>query len=239
MIAQAVKMTPCQAHNYQGSEDKVLRPTCNLSKGRVFVQGDFANAATYRLFTTRGYEKATSIEDADIVVWTGGEDINPKLYNEQPAGASWWSDSRDSDDISAIERAKGKFLVGICRGAQLLNVIPNGGSLWQDVNNHGGGVHNIHDLITGETIQVNSIHHQQLRLTDKAELVASTNLSTEKYSYAGTWKASVDSSPDPDVEVAWYPHTRSLLFQGHPEFDQNGSTGNYFHRLLERFYHAA
>lgn len=207
-------------------------------KGLVFVQGRFANSQTGRLFEKNGYIVTKDIEEADIVCWTGGEDLNPKLYNEPVAGAGGWSDWRDSDDIRAVGLSKDKFKVGLCRGAQLLNVIPNGGKLWQDVDRHEYGHHDVVDTITGEIHKINSIHHQALRLTDKAELVAYARLSTVKYGYDTSWHVD-NGEEDPDVEVAYYPETRSLCIQSHPEFDQDGPTGAYFYRLLERYYSAA
>lgn len=216
----------------------VLSPLIKNHKGTVFVQGRFANSQTKQLFETYGYKPVDRLQDADIVCWTGGEDINPEIYKEKPAGAVHWDVKRDTQDLAAIYDAKDKFKVGICRGAQLLNCIPNGGTLWQDIDNHWDGSHAIYDNITQETVVVNSLHHQGIRLTDKAELVAFANLSNEKYCYATTWNRQVDD-PDPDVEVAYYPETRSLLIQSHPEFEREGATGKYFSRLMQRYYDAA
>jgi hypothetical protein len=189
------------------------------------------------MFFNRGYAIAGSIEESDIVVWTGGQDINPKLYGEEASGAHFWSDSRDRDDVDAIYRSEDKFKIGVCRGAQLLNCIPNGGKLWQDVDRHGSS-HTVEDVITGETIRVNSLHHQQLRLTDKAELVAYCNVSSYKESEKDSWHVGLGTK-DVDVEVAWYPDTKSLCFQAHPEFAIGESTEQYFFDLIDRYFLAA
>ena len=209
-----------------------------MKKGTVFVQGDFANAQTGKLFSTYGYEPVDSLLKADIVCWTGGSDINPAIYGERLAGCHGFSKKRDEEDLQAIKEAQGKFLVGICRGAQLLNCVPNGGTLWQDVNMHNGGNHSVRDLITGETGFVNSLHHQQMRPGPLAEVIAVSELSTAKYSDAGTWNKKSDPL-DVDVEAVYYSGTRSLCLQWHPEFSIEGFSGQYFNRLLDRYYLAA
>jgi len=208
------------------------------SKGLVYVQGRFANKQTRDLFQRNGYTPVDYLEAADIVCWTGGEDINPQLYGEKPAGSEWWSDVRDHEDIKAIKKAGKRFKVGICRGAQLLNVIPNGGTLWQDIDNHSGP-HIVKDIVTEKTWKVNSVHHQGIRLTDSAELIAFTQEATQKYSFRDTWEKGRDK-PDLDVEAAWYPDTKSLLVQWHPEaFYSNCESEAYFMNLMERYWCAA
>lgn len=205
-------------------------------KGAVFVQGDFANQQTKRIFYNHGYEITNDIDLADIVVWTGGADINPGLYGEKPSGAVGWSNSRDEADIKAIHKAKDQFKVGICRGAQLLNCIPNGGSLWQDVDEHVGD-HSILDLITKKPYVVNSLHHQQMRPTDKAEIIAVTKLARVKARQNHSWHVD-NNEDDPDIEALWYPETKSLCVQWHPEFGGADST-SYFFNLMDRYYNAA
>ncbi len=99
----------------------------------------------------------------------------------------------------------------------------------------------ITDTITGEQLRVNSLHHQMLRITPKAELVAYARESTFKEAEDLIWRRKNDEYDENsmDPEVVWYGDTRSLLIQSHPEFDRNGPTGNYFHRLMERYFLAA
>ena len=74
-------------YNFHAPTITSLSPLVITSKGKVFVQGRFANHQTRQLFQMYGYQPVDKIDDADIVCWTGGEDINPKIYNENPAGA--------------------------------------------------------------------------------------------------------------------------------------------------------
>src|SRR3990167_7491962 len=74
-------------------------------------------------------------DKVDLIVFTGGEDINPALYNEKPDGTSWWDDERDRDEINWFNYAKNNRvpMVGICRGLQFLNVM-SGGKLIQNLS---------------------------------------------------------------------------------------------------------
>lgn len=212
-----------------------------MSKGKVYVQGSAYNGPTSRVFHENGYQVTRDIKEADIVAWTGGEDIDPSLYGEKPLPGTYYNKSRDQDDLKAVLLAEGKFLVGICRGAQLLNCIPNHGALWQDVDRHAGRHHTVTDHITGLSYIVNSLHHQMMRITPDAELVASTTLSSVKECYSEVWHCdniSVIDDKDRDAEVVWYPKTRSLLAQFHPEFGHPETT-NYFFELMDRYWIAS
>lgn len=227
---------------------KVLNPVCLLEdstrhalqsqpKAGVFIQGACFYKQAFKMWESNGYEVVKDMALADIVCWLGGSDINPKLYGEKPHGSHGFWDSQDTDDLHALEEAQDRFKVGICRGAQLLNVIPNGGKLWQDTNNHGGQ-HRVTDALTKETYWTNSIHHQQLKLAPEGELIAYATESTFKRSEGIEWKKTENSAAEIDVEAAWYPKTKSLLIQWHPEVGGNDST-KYFFNLMDRYYHAA
>ena len=81
-------------------------------------------------------EAASAILDAvDGLVLTGGEDVNPSRYGQQPhPKLKNVSDARDSTEIALIREAKrrGTPILAICRGIQVLNVAL-GGTLIQDI----------------------------------------------------------------------------------------------------------
>lgn len=212
---------------------------------KVFIQGKSFNSITASVFRSQPqYEVVNNLADSDMVVWTGGEDIWPGLYGEEPMSGTYWS-KRDISDVDAIEQAvkTEKFMVGICRGAQLLNVIPNKGRLWQDVDGHNGGHHRAFDCVSGNWIIVNSVHHQMVRLTPEAEILCwaaesvHRRAQNESWSRPKDWKADngIVLEQDKDIEAAWYPKTRSFLFQGHPEFGHPPTT-KYFFGLLNKLY---
>lgn len=77
-----------------------------------------------------------AIAGCDGLVLQGGVDVAPSSYGEEPLRPEWKGDAiRDRHEIAAIEvaLALGKPILGVCRGAQVLNVA-RGGSLYQDIN---------------------------------------------------------------------------------------------------------
>lgn len=188
-----------------------------------------------KMFYDAGMKGAKNVEDADIICFTGGEDVDPALYGEEPIPETFFNSKRDAVEagIYADALAAKKPMIGICRGAQFLNVM-NGGKLWQDVNNHA--CHNGHivvDMVTGEIRHnMTSTHHQQMRPTDAAEILAVAEISTRKVSMSEV--ISRDQGEFDDIEVVWYPDSLSLCFQPHPEF-QHGECRNYFLDLVDNY----
>lgn len=70
---------------------------------------------------------------------TGGPDVDPALYGEEPAGASGMDPARDQLELEAWQASRRRSVpvLGICRGLQAINVF-SGGKLLQDVPSHAG-----------------------------------------------------------------------------------------------------
>lgn len=117
------------------------------------------------------------------LVLTGGQDVDPDLFGQTPhIRLGQVNPVRDRFDIALAREAlrRGLPVLGICRGAQVLNVAAGGG-LVQDIASCVPGAH-LHDVraprdwpthwvnigagtllyrITGERrLKVNSFHHQ-------------------------------------------------------------------------------
>ncbi len=75
--------------------------------------------------------------DYQAVVVTGGHDIDPVLYAAEPEVEPRYDAQRDQFESDVIDDALARDLpmLGICRGAQLMNV-RLGGTLVQDLNAH-------------------------------------------------------------------------------------------------------
>lgn len=198
-------------------------------KAFIVPPGDDLIAQMWR---NRGHTIVETPEESDIMVWTGGEDINPALYGEKPIPGIWFNRARDEGEIEYWIAYPEKFHIGICRGGQFLNVM-NDGKLWQDVDNHTR-YHNLIDIKTDREIFVSSTHHQQFRMAKGAEIVAIARETKRKRADDGYiafgWR------DDSDLEVLWYPKTRTLCFQPHPEYNDAQETGVYFFELLKRYY---
>lgn len=169
-----------------------------------------------RVLANYGYEQVYVMADADFVVFTGGADINPALYGEKSHHTVYFNQARDDHEVAEYIRATslGKALLGICRGAQLLNVMA-GGALYQDISHPS-----YHEIVTdsGERFMSNSVHHQMLRVAEGAIIKAwAENLSPNHFYMDGDLEAfNVYVEKEPEVVI--YPHYRMVLVQGHPEF---------------------
>jgi len=126
--------------------------------------------------------------EIDGLLLSGGGDVDPRLYGEEPIAAVSGVDvNRDRTEMTLTRwvLAAGKPLFGICRGLQLLNVAC-GGSLYQDVSQHEQAFKHAyypdfpHDHLAHEVTvandsrlasilgivraEVNSLHHQACRV---------------------------------------------------------------------------
>lgn len=75
-------------------------------------------------------------EALDALVLQGGADVSPTIYGQHPLRPDWAGDIvRDRYEIELIEgfMTAGKPVLGICRGAQLINA-SFGGTLLQDIH---------------------------------------------------------------------------------------------------------
>lgn len=124
------------------------------------------------------------IDGLDALILSGGEDLNPLLFGEEPEyGLGQVDTVRDDWEVPLVRQwlLSGKPLFAICRGIQTLAVAA-GGKIIQDIPKHfpnawrheqkglrGDRAHSIQieaqttiaDLLeTSGRIEVNSIHHQ-------------------------------------------------------------------------------
>jgi gamma-glutamyl-gamma-aminobutyrate hydrolase PuuD len=178
------------------------------------------------MYESRGFSVTTDISDADLVQFVGGVDVDPRLYGE-------WQHHRTMDPY--VERDKTEAyifnycmahdirMVGVCRGAQFLNVMC-GGSLWQDVDNHGKH-HRIFPTFAagagGKTIMVNSTHHQMMKPSEVGQVLYTAQESTHLEGMNSLENDVVEivtskEGNEPDVEVVLYNNV--LCVQYHPEF---------------------
>lgn len=188
-----------------------------------------------QMFAEAGFQIVDDIAKAELLCFTGGADVTPRLYGDKAHPQTGNSEFRDAQEQTWFNRAKaaGIPMVGICRGGQFLNVM-SGGRMYQHVEEHCGD-HDIVDLLSGETILVSSTHHQMMLPSPKGFLVASSTLLGQREWYDGQI-AKRDVSKE-DIEVVYYKHTKSLCFQPHPEFTSPHYRGmrEYFFKCMERF----
>ncbi len=189
---------------------------------------------------------APSLKELDGVLLTGGGDIAPAHYHETPhPKANPPDDTRDRFELELATLALERDipLLGVCRGLQIVNVAA-GGTLIQDIPsevNHalphevssplnaiahevwvtrGSALASMlqEQLADGETLQVNSRHHQAIRRTAEGFTVSAT-------------------APDGVIEAIERPASKfCVAVQWHPEnFWRTGE----FRGLFEEFVRAS
>ena len=188
--------------------------TCLVLGGEQYQE--YARYLGYGITTNPG-----DLSDVDLLFFTGGADVSPQLYNERPHPYTGSSISRDEFELNLFSEAVriGVPIFGICRGSQLL-CVANGGRLIQDVKGHAGVFHWA-DTSIGQKIYVSSTHHQMVLPPQEATVLAwaSPVLSTGHYQNGDQDNVPASTSPDfKEVEATWYPKTKSLGVQWHPEF---------------------
>lgn len=174
-----------------------------------------------RMYLHAGWGLAHSPMDADLIQFTGGEDVTPELYGEIVHPTTQYNPIRDKRESIIFENCKGKIpLVGICRGGQFLNVMC-GGKMWQDCDNHAlHGVHEVLDHFTGQVYSATSTHHQMMRPSDDAIIIATA----QESSYVAHMDGHIQHCKNHkvgahlDTEVCFYPEQNALCFQPHPEY---------------------
>lgn len=178
------------------------------------------------------------LSKVDGVVMTGGKDISPFLYGEEPIRELMEiQPKRDASELNFIrEIFEEKIpLLAVCRGMQLVNVF-KGGKLYQDIYSQRenslvhspkieGYQENFHTIdikegsrlydCIGDSVIVNSFHHQSIKQIGKdLEIVAR----------AKDGIIEGIESKDPDHLF--------LGIQFHPEFYYHS---NKFDRIFEYF----
>jgi putative glutamine amidotransferase len=163
--------------------------------------------------------------ELDGLVLMGGSDVAPASYGETPLKPEWSGDKIRDDYEIALYRAfvaAGKPVLGVCRGAQVINVA-QGGTLYQDIATQVSGALNhrnwdIYDrnshataLVPGSDLarlypgitltKTNSVHHQAVKELGR-------DLAVEAW-----------SEPDRIAEaIRWNGPSYVFAVQWHPEF---------------------
>lgn len=200
---------------------------------KVFILN--SNSEYNNLFKSLGFSLTTSLKEASLVCFTGGADVSPQLYGAHEHALTHTHPARDVQEKLVFDNARelGIPMVGICRGAQFLNVM-SGGAMYQHVTKHTRP-HDIVDKFTGECVLVSSTHHQMMKPSEDGTLVAFSSLGGEREWYEGqVFHRDISAE---DNEVVFYAKSKCLCFQPHPEFDEPeyASMREYFRSLLTRY----
>ena len=187
---------------------------------------------------TKGSSTEELMKDAGGLLLTGGPDIDPNLYGEEPDPNAGLELHRPLDDLELriLEYALDRDMpvLAICRGMQLLNVA-FGGKLIQDLPNHkaqktDGNWESAHHQIyispgakaaavigMAGFFKVNSLHHQGLKEAQRAPRLMTTAYEVEDGLIEGlespehSWVIGLQCHPERQDEV---PKLFGNLFLG-------------------------
>jgi len=168
---------------------------------------------------------ADYVRHLDGLILQGGADLAPETYRDQPLEPAWCGDRiRDEYELEVLHEfmQADKPVLGICRGAQLINVAM-GGTLYQDIKSQvpaalghrapdayeknfhkikiepESGLARMYGSVRNGT--VNSIHHQSIK-------ALGSDLVVEAY-----------AEPDGIIEaIRWEGPGYVFGVQWHPEF---------------------
>lgn len=163
-------------------------------------------------------------KEADVLLLSGGADINPKLYEESTGEYTYIDEKRDLFEMNIYNEYKDKPKIGICRGGQLLTVL-NGGKLIQDVTGHNKN-HYIKCFNLDYPIMCTSSHHQLMwpwTSNNMFYVLASSEGISSHYlngNNQNAFKVILSSRflSVKEPEIIYWPETKSLCIQGHPEW---------------------
>lgn len=205
---------------------------------RVYIEGNCFRSGIVQMFMMAGCIAAPSVEEADLVVFSGGSDISPGLYGQQCLPVTHFDAERDKECVKIFDICfKNDIpMFGICRGMQFLHAMA-GGELYQDVQNHGGSNHSI-TTNTHEEFMASSIHHQMCK--EDAAICVPLAYATVKgrgsryVSWVKTYGRNEKyADHHNDLEAAAYPRIRAFAVQGHPEL-LNGAIARFVQWTVEQ-----
>jgi GMP synthase-like glutamine amidotransferase len=206
-------------------EKKVLNVLCSTKYSKDF---DWHNdyVANY----------VTKVEDADLVVFTGGSDVDPSYYNEPKGRYTGSGGVRDVFEMSLFQAALEANIpmFGICRGHQLI-CAALGGTLIQHVQHHSGHTVKTYD---GLAFAANSYHHQMIRpkgITDKYKVLGWVNNGSPYHLDGNNEQIVFDENETPEIEVIAYPELNIMSIQGHPEWQEPGAYNNWLSEQFNKF----
>jgi putative glutamine amidotransferase len=163
---------------------------------------------------------AAVVARIDGLVVSGGADVDPALYGEQPhPSTASWREDRDAWETALLRAADAAGLptLGVCRGMQLMAVAA-GGALVQhtpDLVGHeehspGGDVFGAVEVTTAEHSRLRTLVGERLEVGCHHHQTVATHPGFESAAWAadGSLEAMERSGPRFCVAVQWHPEVR-------------------------------
>lgn len=164
-------------------------------------------------------EYVDSVKDADLILFTGGEDVDPAVYGDSKYRTTYSNPQRDEMEIAIYKEALAKEvpMLGVCRGCQVITALQPRGFLIQDVSNHTRN-HDIEIYDTGEIFTVTSTHHQMMYPFNVPgyQLIAFSSPRISREYFTGNGRLQ-GGGPNYEPEIVFYKKSKALACQMHPE----------------------
>lgn len=200
---------------------------------KVFVVGGALGYAQFLKEVTL----VESPKEADVVLFTGGEDVTPSLYGCKKHPTTYCNQSRDNAEKKVFNKMrKDQIALGICRGSQFLCVM-NGGILVQDCRHHATG--HTHGITNGsELFQITSTHHQMqypynLDEKDYDVLFRAEDVLSDYHDGDKIDPEVIQQKGEPEI-VLYHKEglPKCLAVQGHPEMIPNSPVSEMINNLV-------
>lgn len=181
---------------------------------KIYVVG----GDTYYASWIKNHKLVNNLEDADVVLFTGGEDVDPSIYGKKKHPSTVSNIDRDLKEKKIFESIHShQIALGICRGSQLMCAL-NGGNLIQNCGGHA--LYETHGISNGSKIvEITSTHHQMqypFNLKKEEYDLLYYACPTRSRYYEGYELGDIPVEP----EIVYYHvkgKPKSLAIQGHPE----------------------
>lgn len=191
---------------------------------KVFQVGGGTSSIKWLINQSNGLiEETCNIEDANIIVFTGGGDISPDRYGQRSGKYTRPDFKRDESEFRVAHRymeTSNVLKIGICRGAQLL-AVTMGFKLIQNVNNHYTS-HKIYLSEIDKFMTVNSLHHQMINVSQysshRQNIILGHSVQNISTEYLDGNNEEINLPNDfIEPELIYFPDNFSLCIQCHPE----------------------
>jgi len=198
-----------------------------MKKLKVFVEGS-KNYASWL-----NCEIVDNAEEANVIMFTGGSDINSEMYCHSSKHAVNPDKERDEYCVKLWNKfQKTHYFIGICRGAQLLHVL-KGYYLIPDVKERLYYNHKIH-ILNGESFNVISDHHQMMychsKNTSGYKVIGWNSLSHDNYGVAACTGEIVYKKMEVEPEIVLYKNAIAIQF--HPEWQKESKVHDFLNEVI-------
>jgi len=203
---------------------------------KVFVVGGAVGYINW----IKNVELVSKPENAKIVFFTGGEDVDPSIYGCKKHPSTWSNIGRDLKEKEVFDAmTPNQLAIGVCRGSQFLCTM-NGGLLVQDCRNHA--VWGTHEITNGkDCYEITSTHHQMqypyvLPKENYDILFWANGLSRGYYEGDKINPDIITEKGEPEI-VLYHNEDKPkcLAIQGHPEMMRYGILHEMLNKLIEKY----